>query len=496
MLNKNNNFIFKFFFFLLITIFFSKQGFPASLTKDINEIVKSAEKNSFVGIMIADAKSGKILYQSNPEHFFIPASNMKLFTAYAALKKLGPSYKFTTTIYVDTTQIKNGILSGNVYIKFSGDPSFTGEQFNHLIEALLQKGVKEVNGKFIVIGAPFDEKVFGPGWMWDDENYCDGVALNNLVIDHNCINVDIFPSQKIKQYANYRVERTIIPVKINNFVTTEEPAVKCSIRIAGNGYNDYVLTGCVNQQIEKNQDLSKKNISNKTNSDKKNQVKLAINNSSYLIKYYLEQSLSLYHIRFNGPIIFAGNMPQLKPIFENQSETLSNLMKYMLKESDNLYAGSLFKKIGQVSSGQLGSWRTGEIGIKSTISNLTQIKANSWKDVDGSGLSRYNLVTPRQILSLLTHVYNDSTIHDVFIQALPISGIDGTLKDRMTSPQLIGRVFAKTGTMTGVSALSGYIQTKSKKTLVFVILINNFLDPPEKSQTIQADIANRLVNYH
>lgn len=89
MLNKNNNFIFKFFFFLLITIFFSKQGFPASLTKDINEIVKSAEKNSFVGIMIADAKSGKILYQSNPEHFFYTCQQYEIIYCLCRFKKIG-----------------------------------------------------------------------------------------------------------------------------------------------------------------------------------------------------------------------------------------------------------------------------------------------------------------------------------------------------------------------------------------------------------------------
>lgn len=462
---------------ILPLLFLSKTAFTAPLYSSINKLLTDNTLNA--GIIIENPSNGKILYQNNQNRLFTPASNMKLFTAYSALKILGPKFIFQTAIYADTSHLVNGTLQGNVYLQFTGDPSLTHQQLDLLIAALSKAGVQRINGQFIIVNQSLDDMGYGPGWMLDDANYCDGEAINGMVIDHNCFSVLISPSEKINEPALIQTKNTILPLKIINQITTADPNTACSMLVRSDNNKNYVLQGCINQNTD--------------HTVKQRQMDVAIRDVNNYIAQLIQLALQNNHITFSGQYQFGQLNPSLKPLLVINSQPLPELLTTMLKNSDNLYANILFKKMGQISSGNLGSWQNSQAAVKDVIQTQLGINPKTWIVVDGSGESRYNLVTPNQILTLLNAVYKDPALSTIFIHALPISGTDGTLENRMTDALIKGHVMAKTGSMTGVSSLSGYIKTRQDKTLIFSILMNNFIGSEDTYRGMQDKICEYLA---
>lgn len=157
----------------------------------------------------------------------------------------------------------------------------------------------------------------------------------------------------------------------------------------------------------------------------------------------------------------------------HESKPLNELISHMLKTSDNLYANALFKCIGKNVSKTEGSWKTGREAVKKFASDCLGIAPNMWVLDDGAGLSRYNLISPEQIIKLLTWIYQQKHLFPLFVECLAISGTDGTLQNRMTDHQ--GIIKAKTGTLSGASALSGYLCLPDSEPYIFSIILNGFI---------------------
>ena len=144
----------------------------------------------------------------------------------------------------------------------------------------------------------------------------------------------------------------------------------------------------------------------------------------------------------------------------------------MLKKSDNLIADSLLKKLGEKYFSAQGSWKTGRNAVQAILASKTNIDFAHVMMVDGSGLSRDNIVTPNAFVKLLNYAYTELSESDLLFASLPSSGRDGTLKHRLGGA-VLGRIHAKTGSMHGISSLAGYIRTANNQTLAFSILIND-----------------------
>jgi D-alanyl-D-alanine carboxypeptidase (penicillin-binding protein 4) len=154
----------------------------------------------------------------------------------------------------------------------------------------------------------------------------------------------------------------------------------------------------------------------------------------------------------------------------------------MMKNSDNFYAEQIIKTIGAEVMGA-GSWSNGIKAVKQFLCDIG-IDATQLRMVDGSGLSRYNLLSPQLVVNLLKYMYSET-----FLTSLPMAGVDGTLKNRMKGTPLEGNLKAKTGTMSGVSALSGYITTESGDVIAFSIMINNYAKSSKPIKIIEDEIA-------
>jgi D-alanyl-D-alanine carboxypeptidase/D-alanyl-D-alanine-endopeptidase (penicillin-binding protein 4) len=197
-------------------------------------------------------------------------------------------------------------------------------------------------------------------------------------------------------------------------------------------------------------------------------------------------------ITFKGEIIEGATPEGSKIVSTHFSKPLSDLIRDMLKNSDNQIAGILLKTIGAHYYHKPTNWEKSVEALKTILAQGTKIDLNNSVIVDGSGVSRYNLITPDQISTLLNTVFHDKKITKPYIESLPVAGKDGTLQDRMKD--LKGKVYAKTGSMTGVESLSGYIQTKHHSVLSFVILMNNFSMTENQAREFEDKIVEQLAN--
>jgi D-alanyl-D-alanine carboxypeptidase/D-alanyl-D-alanine-endopeptidase (penicillin-binding protein 4) len=157
---------------------------------------------------------------------------------------------------------------------------------------------------------------------------------------------------------------------------------------------------------------------------------------------------------------------------EHKSEPLKDIIRFMMKKSDNLYADSLFKAMGAASYGAPGTWQKGKKAVDTFLSEKVGLSMKQLQIYDGSGLSHTNKLSPNQLMQLLQWIYLHSEYRNLFIESLPIGGIDGTLRKRMRQSNNKAKIKAKTGNLTGVTALSGYITPKTGLPLIFVIMVN------------------------
>lgn len=449
----------------------------AKLPQQINTIIKQYNLPATVGVLIQSMKTGKILYAQNSNQLYVPASNLKLFTAAAALLYLGSDYQFKTTISTDARNISNNsVLEGNVYLKFSGDPDLSIEQMNNLILGLKQANITTIQGNFYIDRQTYNDKKYASGWMWDELNFCYAAPITAIMINHNCFSATLTPAEKIDEPAKLAILNDNNLVSINNQVRTMMNA-NCSPDLKAMGNNNYNLTGCMLQHA---QPLN---------------LQIAIRDPDLYAKNLIKVLLAANHIQLQGNISYAAAPANLMPLATEDSKSLKVLVTEMLKQSDNQIANSLLMTLGEKYYQQPATWKNGVMALQAILSQRAGIDFAEANIVDGAGISRYDLVTPQQISKLLYFAYHNATIAPVFIAALPIAGEDGTLKSRMLNKNIQGKLMAKTGSMTGVSALSGYVTTTNKQTLSFVILINNFLaDNAEQAEKLEDQIGGVLVS--
>lgn len=445
-------------FFILILLYstslFSHAALQSSIKNGIEHIISQFNLPATIGIQIQAMDNGKILYQKNPQQLFVPASNLKLFTAVASLLYLKPDYQFQTTLLTDAKTITNGTLQGNVYLKFSGDPSLTAQQVQTLLSNLNKNNIKAISGNFYIDQTSYNNKPYGPGWMWDELNVCYAAPLEATMIDQNCINATLTPAANIGEAAQLNLTTHFISV--DNQVKTVDANSNCPLELKANNRNHYILSGCLLTQTPPMN------------------LQIAIKNPNLYAKNFIASTLQNYGIQFTGKILNKKANDDLIVIARQNSQPLSSIVNEMMKQSNDPIANSLFMKLGENYSHDPATWKEATTALQNILTQEAKLNLTNASIVDGAGISRYNLVSPQQISQLLYFAYHNAAIAPFLMTSLPIAGKDGTLQDRMTAMDIQGKVKAKTGSMTGISALSGYVSTAQHKTLAFVILINNF----------------------
>jgi serine-type D-Ala-D-Ala carboxypeptidase/endopeptidase (penicillin-binding protein 4) len=431
---------------------------PAQLSSAINTIINHPQFSRVRwGILVKPLSSEKILYSQDSQKYFISASNMKLFTTAAALQKLGADFRIRTSIYDEG----NGVLR----VVGRGDPSFKNAQLTILSKQLYQQGIRQIN-QLIVDDSYFQGEVVNSSWEWEDIQADYGAPINSFILNENATVLTFLPQTigeplKLKWTEPTEAYRWKIE---NNSVTTE--ADKPSF-------------------VEVNRDLKGQILRIKG--------QLAINSQPEITGLAVFDPVANFIRQFRQNLAKEGitvketlssNLSKNdKEIAAVESPPLSELLLETNVNSNNLYAEALLRSLA-IKKPEEKNQNTADVGLQVVRETLTQlgVAPAGYVIVDGSGLSRKNLTTPAALVQLLQGI-DKSPQAAVFRASLPISGVKGSLKNRFLNTAAAGIVQAKTGSMTGISALSGYMNAPNYEPLVFSIIVNQSEQPGKVMRT-------------
>lgn len=442
--------------FASIGLFFLyTQAIATNLQSGVDRIINQIDPKINMGIQVVDLNTGERLYQRHPSQTFIPASNMKLFSEAAAVLALGPDYRFQNQLSTDASSIDNGVLNGSLYVHLPGDPSFTQRQLDILLSQLAHWDVKRIHGNVVIISSHSSVDAYAPGWNPKDLSFSYGAPLAPLVLDENRLTVTVNPACRVGEPAVIEYNAPRHGLTLDNLVKTADNSKRCGVSIKLDTDNHLQLRGCVKSgqwsMIQR----------------------IPIHNPLRYAEDLIKNRLAHLNIGLDGNVILGAYPPKATLLLATQqSKPITQLMADTLKPSDNLYADSLYLKTAAKLNGTPLNWSGAQPVIKKFLQQQTGINLQSAVMIDGSGLSRQDLLTAEQTVSLLRFLYVHFPITYEYIAALPISGRDGTLQRRLRAPSQQGFIRAKTGSMTGVVSLSGYLYTANAHTLAFAIFIN------------------------
>jgi len=442
----------------------------------LNSIIHASNTRADIGVFVKSMQYDDTLYTRNIYQPMTPASTMKIFTAEAALLYLGSNYRFSTQLLTDAKGVKNGILQGNLYVVLSGDPSLTYYDLVDLLLTLKSHQIQAIAGNVYIDNTAYDQRFYGPGWIWKDKSYCYAAPISASIINHNCLSFKVAPSNVSGRAAQVvTFPKYFYPTIKNSVMTKASRTRACSVRLSNDPGSVISIDGCM----------------------PKGHGAWGV---SYVVTDIPEYNRALFKgilhrlsISVYGLVTFGSASRHLAVVGTHTSQPLPELIHEMLKKSDNVIAGALFKKLGQLYSKQPGSWENGSLAVSRILSRQAGVNTAGMRILDGSGLSPDNLATPAQMMRVLDYAYHHTATSDDFVSALPIAGVDGTLKHRMGN--IARKVRAKTGTISGVVSLAGYAVSADKEPLAFVIMINGNKGVGWAYKSIEDKIATALTRY-
>ena len=435
--------------------------------------------SSNVGVKVVSLGTGEVLYEKDAEKLYHPASTMKLITAATALVKLSPNYRFRTTLYAD--RLEGGRALGNIYLKGGGDPVFDSNDLGKMVERLAEMETKDLRGDIVVDETYFDAIRRGKGWMWDDGPIGGYFShLSALTINHNGVLVRISPGIEVGEPVSVHLDPPTQYMKIVNEATTVEAseAVRVKLKRKSGSVEENVL------MIDGAMAIGQAEMNRRVD----------ILDPALYCGTLLREMLAERGVTLQGTVRYGEVPEEAVEITQHVSPPLSRILWNMNKPSDNLIAELLLKTIGAELKGVPG---TGEKGLQAINEFLNEIgmAAAGYALADGSGVSRYNLITASLLTDLLVYMFRNFVVMPEYLASLPVGGVDGTLTRRMRGMTAEGFLRAKTGTLRGITTLAGYTATADGETVVFSILVSNYLGSANPRRTLQDKIGNILTQF-
>ncbi|USG68209.1 D-alanyl-D-alanine carboxypeptidase/D-alanyl-D-alanine-endopeptidase [Brevibacillus ruminantium] len=430
--------------------------------------------------------AGAVWYEHEADTLLTPASNLKLLTTATALTQLGSDYQYKTEMYGSAAIPANGVFQGDLYLKGYGDPTLhtedklkvqDGVSVESIAKWLKEQGVKRINGNLILDEGYFDQERLGLGWAWDDESYYYNPLLGALALNRGTVMIEFEPASRVGE-----------KVPINLLPKTKYVTVINEAKTVG---ADQPNTFAIERDRGTNTIRVSGNLPVGTAADYE---RVPVENPALYVGTVLRETLEREGITFAGnSTVSIGIVPsQAVKWTEFTSRPLAEIVTYLNKRSDNFYAEMLLKTLGAVKKNE-GSASAGAEVVAETLGPLG-IETN-FDMIDGSGLTRYNLISARHIAGVL-EAMTASSVFTEYFDSLPIAGVDGTLTSRMKETAAANNARAKTGTLTGVSSLSGYVETKDGQKLVFSIMINGYKPKGAGFMTgLQDRIVEALAEY-
>ncbi|WP_238151230.1 D-alanyl-D-alanine carboxypeptidase/D-alanyl-D-alanine-endopeptidase [Kribbella sindirgiensis] len=423
---------------------------------------------SQVALVVRDATTGETLYDRNGAQRMLPASNTKLFSSTAAMHVLGPSYRFHTDVLA-AAPVRGGQLLGNLYLKGYGDPTALESDYAALAEQLKAAGVRRVHGDLIADDTYFDHVRLGDSWAWDDEPFYYNAQISALTLapDTDYDSGTAIVESRPGAAAGAPVKLDLVPangvIKLVSTATTGAAGSSNTLNIErDHGTNIVRVTGSVPLGASTGQEW------------------VTVWEPELYAADVFRRALTAQGIAVSGRIKNAATPASATRLARDESMTVGELMTPFLKLSNNMHAETLVKAMGAVVDAD-GSWPAG-LGVVTGYAKSIGVDTSRIRLSDGSGLSRKVNVTADSITDLLIGAQKESWWKQWY-DALPIAGnpdrfVGGTLRSRMQNTPAANNLHGKTGSLTGVTSLSGYVTNKDGRKLVFSMISNNYLVSP------------------
>ncbi len=444
-------------------------------------------ENAGIGIYVIDVESGKELASTDPQLSLVPASTLKLLTTGAALEILGADYRFKTQLAY-SGEIKNDTLFGDIVITGGGDPALGSHYFedhyleNHFLDvwmdSLKQSGIQYINGDIIADASIYEEQTIPNTWVWEDIGNYFGAGACALSVYDNMFRIHMSsPVEPNQQTQILYTEPDIPGIKFKNQVISSEIQKDRAYVFGSPMDNDRTIRGTI--------PFGRSDF----------EIKASIPNPPSLLGLQLKQKLNSLGICISGKVhvLTTSKYNHITfPIAETLSPTLIEIIDVTNHESVNLFAEHLLKHLAYVETG-LGSIEKG-LEIVTDFWNEKGIGESGFFMADGSGLSRFNAITARQIVDVLAYLKTYSPEGDAFIDSLPTVP-NGTLYYFHARNFPNNSLHAKSGSMTRVRCFAGQITMSSGKDALFAIFLNNFsCSQSEAIQSIE-NLLTEIRNY-
>ena len=481
---------------------------PAALAPQLTtKIAASRLAGATWGAKVISLDTGKTLFATNATRLLVPASCTKLFTCALALDRLGADHRLATSLRSRQAPGADGTLPGNLLVVGGGDPTFTARLHKGrwenalapLVTALKDAGVRRIAGDLVCDAGAFRGPPYGSGWEWDALSTKYGPVVSALTFNDNVVHLTAGPAAAIGQpvrlvltpafaIATNQTDGTPLVMLTNSALTVAKPR-ETSLRFDR-------LPGSTQIEVAGEIPVGGERVGED----------VSVPSPARYFGCALREALAQAGITVAGGVRVAetptdadGSGRELAAI---PSPSVGDLVRETLKPSQNLYAQLLLLATGAETErhprdpekSRPRAITTEAAGLRA-LEDFLKTAAIPKGEVllqEGSGMARANLVTANALVQLLTHMSRHRAAQAWF-DALPIGGVDGTLKARFTTAPTKGNVRAKTGTLDGVSALAGYVITAAGEHLAFAILVNNYAATGSSTARIEEDALVSLL---
>jgi D-alanyl-D-alanine carboxypeptidase/D-alanyl-D-alanine-endopeptidase (penicillin-binding protein 4) len=458
----------------------------------VQEVMRRPEfASSHLAVKAVSLDTGRTLFEENANKWLQPASNLKLYTVAAALDRLSPDYRFTTSVYAPARPDASGTIRGDLIVYGRGDPTFAtrfaagGDYYqaiNELAGKIVAAGLRRVEGDLVGDESYFTGGPLALGWEWDDLQWWYGAEVSALSVDDNSVDLSVKPGGRVGEPCVITTGPATPLVTILDRTTTTARGTTRDLTVHRPlGENVIEVSGSLPLD------------------DRGYTASVAISRPAMLFAAMLRTALERQGVQITGRTRTVNaqarrtaplQVSSLVELAVRQSPPLSVIAAQTLKPSQNLYTELLLRTLGK-TVGTDPRRTSEEAGIEAVRAFLTRAGIDAEKVImlDGSGLSRGNLVTAETTLQLLVHM-NRHRYSAAFRNALPVAGVDGTLRNRMKGTPAAGNARAKTGTLSSASSLSGYVLSAGGERLVFSLIINN---PPRTGEARTSSFTDAIT---
>ncbi len=452
-------------------------------------VSQPAFRNAHFGVLIVDPTNGDTLYSRNAGKLFMPASNQKLITGAVALARLGPDYRFRTEVATvtsvrDAPALLGSTLRGDLVVTGFGDPTVSDHAqgdamapLHAIADSLLAHGVRRINGRVLAGADNLPGPSLGFGWAWDDLNYPYSAGVDELYFNEGFTRIIVHAGAQ----AGAPARATTLPAR-------SFPSVTLDVTTVARG-----TMGRPDLDVETAPDGLGAVVTGTIAAGDSAVLELTFRDQTAAYLAALNEALADRGIRVDG----RGTVPPDSviarvgsPMFVVLSPPLRDIMPLLQKPSQNQIAELMLRALGRELAGS-GSADSGRAVVERQLL-AWGAQPDGFVIRDGSGLSRHDYLSPETIIHVLDVMTRDPSFQ-IYYDALPIAGVDGTIENRMRGTPAQGNVHAKTGFIDRARSLSGYVTTANGKRLLFSVLANNWTTSVREVEAVQDAIAARLA---